>query len=140
MKAIRRLLILLGIYLGVVIAFESLVVFMGARQAYRGIQPGESWLVVTTTDANGPADTVVAGVESGGQLYVSANHWPRGWYRRAVERPDLEITRAGERRAHRAVPVEGEERARIARDYPLPFLIRLLTGFPPRRFLRLDPL
>jgi len=139
MQAVRWLLILLGIYLGLVVAFESLVAFIGARQASQGLRPGESWLVVTTTDAKGPADTVLAGVESSGHLYISSNHWLRGWYRRAVENPDVEVTRAGERRAYRAVPVAGEERDRISRDYPLPFPIRLLTGFPPRDFLRLDP-
>ena len=130
--------ILLGTYLGVVLAFELLVVTMGARQASRGVQPGEDWIVITTSNANGSAEVVVAGVESDGHLYVCANHWPRGWYRRVVENPDVDVTRAGERLAYRAVPVTGAERERIARDYPLPFAIRFLTGFPPRSFLRLD--
>ena len=85
----------------------------------------------------GSRDAAVAGMENGGQLYVAANHWPRGWYDRAIENPDVEITRAGERAAYRAVPVTGEERVRIAGDYSLPWAIRLLTGFPPRSFLRL---
>jgi hypothetical protein len=37
------------------------------------------------------------------------------------------------------VPISGEERDRVARVYSLPFAARLLTGFPPRAFLRLDP-
>ena len=52
-------------------------------------------------------DEIVAGVESQGQPYVAANHWPRGWNRQAV--------------------------ASTAS-----FALRLLTGFPPRSFLRLD--
>jgi len=139
MRAIKLLAILLGAYLAIVVAFESLVGIMGRRQAARGVQPGESWLVITTSDARGSTDTVVAGVESGGQLYVAANHWIHGWYDRAIANPDVEITRAGERLAYRAVPVTGEERDHIARDYRLPWAIRVLTGFPPRSFLRLDP-
>lgn len=139
MKVVKLLAIVLAIYLGAVVAFESLVGIMGRRQANRGIQPGESWLVITTTDEDGSRkNTVVAGVESDGQLYVAANHWPRAWYDRAIENPAVEITREGEKIACRAVPVAGAERARIARDYRLPWVIRLLTGFPPRSFLRLD--
>jgi hypothetical protein len=115
------------------------VVIMGARQAARGIRPDEAWIVITTTDGNETRDAVVAGVESEGQLYASANHWPRGWYRRVLAHPDVEVTRAGERRPCRAAAVHGEERERIARDYPLPWVVRFLTGFPPRSFLRLDP-
>ena len=139
MDAFKWLVIALGAYLGLVVAFEILVVTMGARQAGRGLRPGEDWLVLTTAGADGERDTVVAGVESGGHLYVAANHWPRGWYKRAVENPDIEVTRAGEKTRRRAVPVTGEERVRVARDYGLPWAIRLLTGFPPRSFLRLDP-
>lgn len=81
----------------------------------------------------------MAGVESAGQLYVSANHWPRAWYERAVENPEVEIAHEGATTARRAVPVNGAERARIARDYRLPLAVRFLSGFPPRAFLRLDP-
>ena len=138
MMAIKWIAILLGAYVGVVIAFETLVVTMGARQAKRGVQPGEDWITIATTDANGSAETVVAGVESDGQLYVSANHWLRGWYRRVLKNPDVDVTRAGERLPCRAVPVSGAELERIADDYHLPWAIRFLTGFPPRLFLRLD--
>lgn len=140
MKAIKWTAIVLGAYVALVVAVECLVGFMGGRHAGRGVQPDENWLVITTTDADGRTrDTVVAGVESGGQLYVASNHWLRGWYDRAVGNPDVEIARGGEKAAYRAVPVSGAERVRIERDYQLPWLLRLLTGFPPRSFLRLDP-
>jgi hypothetical protein len=139
MNAVKLLATILAVYFGVVIAFECLVVTLGKRQAARGVQPGEDWLVIRSTDAEGSKDTVVAGVESDGHLYAAANHWPRGWYNRVIENPDVEITRAGETAAYRAVPVVGDERVRIAQDYSLPWVIRLLTGFPPRSFLRLDP-
>jgi len=140
MKAIKVLAISLGAYLAPVVAFESLVGIMGTRQAARGVQPGEGWIVIATRDASGSTrDTLVAGVESEGQLCVAANHWLHGWYDRAIANPDVEITRGGERRAHRAVQVTGDERARIARDYALRWPVRFLTGFPARSFLRLDP-
>jgi hypothetical protein len=138
-KALKRLAIALAAYVALVAAFESLVLFMGKRQADRGLQPGEHWIALTTTDAGGPHVTVIAGVEVDGQLYVSANHWPRGWYRRALAHPEVEVERGGKRGPYRAEPVEGPERARVAAQYRLPFPIRLLSGFPPRSFLRLVP-
>jgi hypothetical protein len=139
MSAVNLLASILAVYLGLVVAFEILVVTMGKRQADRGVQPSEDWLVITTTDAAGGRDAVVAGVESGGQLYVAANHWPRSGYNRAIASPDVEVTRAGETAACRAVPVVGDERIRVARDYSLPWIVRVLSGFPPKSFLRLDP-
>jgi hypothetical protein len=138
MRTVKRLSIAVIAYVGIVVAFESLVVTMGKRQADRGLRPDETWLVITTTDALGSKDTVVAGVESDGHLYVAANHWPRRWYNRAVENPDVVIARAGQKIDYRAVPVSGPELVRIAQDYSVPWVIRLLTGFPPRSFLRLD--
>jgi hypothetical protein len=138
MKAIKWLAIAVVAYLGIVVAFEGLVMFMGARQAETGVQPGEAWIVITTTDAAGSHDTVIAGVEREGQLFVSANHWPRGWHTRAVANPEVEVTRAGEKKPYRAVPLDGEAREKIAASYVLPWPLRFLTGFPPRAYLRLD--
>ena len=126
-------------YLGLVVAFESLVGYMGRRHARRGVQADETWLLITATVDGEDRSVVVAGVESAGRMYVAANHWPRSWYRRVVENPDVRVTVRGRQAAHRAVPVSGDERARIAREYRLPLIVRILTGFPPRAFLRLDP-
>jgi hypothetical protein len=137
-KTIKVMLIAAAAYVVVVVAFEVFVVVVGKRQADNGVQPGEDWLVLTTTNAGARYDTVVAGVASDGHLYVAANHWPRGWYERATKNPDVEVTRGGQRMSCLAVPVTGDERTRIERDYRLPLLVRILTGFPPRAFLRLD--
>ena len=126
-------------YLGVVVAVESLVGYMGRRHARRGVGAGESWLQITTTVEGEDRSVVVAGVESAGRTYVAANHWPRAWYRRVVENPDVRVTVQGRQAAFRAVPVSGNERSRIEREYRLPLIVRILTGFPPRAFLRLDP-
>src|SRR5262245_37653083 len=139
MKAVRLLAIALAAYAGLVVAFESFVVITGRRQVERGVAPDEGWLVLTTRDAQGSHETVVAGVEIDGRLYVAANHWPRAWYDRAVANPEVETTRAGETTSWTATPVTGAERDLVAREYDLPWAVRLLTGFPPRSFLRLSP-
>jgi hypothetical protein len=72
-KLAKALAVSVVAYAGVVIAVESLVVVFGAQQASRGLAPGESWIVLTTRDGAGESrSTVLAGVESGGRLYVSA--------------------------------------------------------------------
>ena len=40
---------------------------------------------------------------------------------------------------YRAVPVAGMEHSRVDEDNRLPVVFRILTGFPPRYFVRLDP-
>ncbi len=129
----KRIAIAIFIYVAIVVAFESLIGFF---------QPAnQSTLVVTTYDEDGdPHDRVLARLESGDRLYVAANHWPRAWYRRALAHPEVEVTLDGEKKPYRAVPVRGEEHARVEADHGLGFLLRLLTGFPPRAFVRLDPL
>ena len=104
-----------------------------------GHQPGESWLVITTPRCGCEHRHTSWAAWRATPPDVSANHWPRGWYRRAVANPEVEVVRGGEKLAFRAVPVTGAERDQISRDYPLPFWVRLLTGFPPRSYLRLDP-
>ena len=126
-------------YLGIVVAVESLVGYMGRRHARRGVQTGETWLQITATVEGKDRSVVVAGVESAGRTYVAANHWPRAWYRRVVENPDVRVTVQGRQAAFRAVAARGDERARIKRAYRLPLIVRILTGFPPRAFLRLEP-
>lgn len=131
MKAAKILAIVLAGYVGIVVVFESLIGFF---------QPaGGDTLVISTTDPDGrESDRVLSRLESGGQLYVAANHWPRAWYERALENPDVEVALDGETSVRRAVPITGEEHDRVNSDNSLPFVFRVLTGFPPRYFLRLD--
>ena len=97
-------------------------------------------ILLTTVSADGKSsERMLAGVRLDDHLYVSANHWPRFWYYRALARPEVQVTEHGERRSYTAVPVSGPEQDRITAAYPFPFFLRFLTGFAPRRFLRLDP-
>ncbi len=132
MKAVKLIAILSLVYVGIVVAFESLIGYF---------QPaGETTLVITTTAEDGTLnDRVVSRLESSGQLYVAANHWPRAWYNRALENPNVQVTLGGEKGDYLAVPVTGEEHVRVNGDNTLPTMFRILTGFPPRYFVRLDP-
>jgi len=132
MKALKIVAIVVLVYLGIVVAFESLIGFF---------QPtAGSTLVITTFDVDGtPHDRVVSRLESGGQLYVAANHWPRAWYERALENAEVQVSQDGQKRDHRAVPVTGEEHDRVDSENSLGVIFRILTGFPTRYFLRLDP-
>lgn len=132
MKALKRVAIFAAIYVGIVIAFESLIGFF---------QPGDdTTLVITTIARDGtPKERVLTRLESDGQLYVAANHWPRAWYSRALENPKVQVSLSGEKRNYLAVPVAGEEHDRVNSDNGVGILFRIVTGFPPRYFFRLDP-
>lgn len=132
MRAVKIVAILIFVYLGIIVTFESLLGYF---------QPADqNTLVITTTDGNGIAkDRVVARLESDGRLYVAANHWPRAWYKQAAENPQVQVTFDGETAAYLAVPVAGEEHDRVNSDNSLGMGFRILTGFPPRYFYRLDP-
>ena len=132
MSTAKLPLIVLLAYVGVVVAFESSLGYL---------QPtSEGTIVITTTDREGESrDRVLASLESQGQLYVARNHWPRAWYDRALEQPQVEITVDGERRAYLAVPVSGPEHDRVDAENSLGLVFRILTGFPTRHILRLDP-
>ena len=132
MRVIKALAIALVAYALVVVVFESLLGYFQPQS--------EQTLTITTFDANGDAhDRVLTGLRSGGQSYVSVNHWPRAWYHRTLDNPNVRITQGGETADYMAVPVSGEERNRVEADYPAGLVFRILTGFPPRHVLRLDP-
>ena len=132
MKALKIVATVVLVYLGIVVAFESLIGYF---------QPADgSTLVITTFDADGSShERVVSRLESDGQLYVAANHWPRAWYNRALQNPEVHVTQDGEKGDYRAVPVTGSEHDRVDTENSLGVVLRILTGFPPRYFVRLDP-
>ena len=79
------------------------------------------------------------GLEYDNKLYVSSNHWFRKWYYAILENPHIEVERAGKVGAYTAQPIEGDEHNRVVDEYNMGFTLRLLCGFAPQRFLRLDP-
>ena len=132
MRMVKILGIVFLIYVAIVAIFESLLGYY---------QPSsDGTMVITTTNAQGEqADRVLAKLESDGKLYAAANHWPRAWFHQAQEHPDIAITIGEEKTAHRAVLISGPEFEKVNSEHALPLFFRVLTGFPPRYILRLDP-
>jgi hypothetical protein len=101
---------------------------------------GVETIILTTTDADGELhERVLSPIDYDDQLFVAANHWPRAWYRRALENPEVSVTRDGETSDYRAVPVSDEDRERLLEAPGFPLVAYVFTGFAPRQFLRLDP-
>ena len=131
MKILKILSIsLVVIYIGLVILFES---WLGYSQPSNA-----NSLVITTFDDQEAKDRVLSAVNNNEKLYVSANHWPRAWYRQALSNPNVEVTYKGEKNSYLAIPIEGKEHDRLMKEHAHPLTFRILTGFPPRYFLRLD--
>jgi len=112
MKIVKIIAIVLLVYVVIVVSFESLLGYF---------QPGgQGTLVITTTDDDGTKnDRVLAHMETDGQLYVAANHWPRAWFRQASTNPNVQATVNGEEASYIAVPVSDAEHARIDGEYSL---------------------
>jgi hypothetical protein len=119
-------------YVALVVVFETL---LGVLQPDTG-----DTIVITTTDSDGVSTDRVLGRDfAGGKHYASANHWPRAWYNNALENPRVQVTMDGTTADYIAVPVDDEEHARVAAEIGNGLVFKLLVGFAPQRFLRLDP-
>ena len=70
---------------------------------------------------------------------MAANHWPRAWFNDALESDEVDITFDGETQRYRAVLLEGVDHDAVNAQHALPLAFRILTGFPPRHLMRLDP-
>jgi hypothetical protein len=113
---------------------------MTAVAAFQPRNIGVETIVLTTTDADGEShERVLSPIDYDSRLFVAANHWPRAWYHRALENPDVSVIRNGETTDYRAVPVSEEERERLLDESGFPLVAYVFTGFAPRQFLRLDP-
>jgi hypothetical protein len=115
----------------------------GCITALGAFQPenlGGTTIVLATTGADGTSrERVLSPIDDDGQLFVAANHWPRAWYHRALENPNVRVTRDGETTDYHAVPVSEPERERLLDEFGMPWVVSVFTGFAPRQFLRLDP-
>ena len=101
----------------------------------------DATLVIYTNRTGGSAhQRVLARLQHEDQLYVAVNHWPRAWYRQALEYPEVRVTVEGETGDYRAVPVGADEHQILQQHFPLGLGARFMMGFPPRHFLRLEPL
>ncbi|MFT7246457.1 MAG: hypothetical protein ACI82A_003833 [Candidatus Azotimanducaceae bacterium] len=132
MKFVKIFGVLVLAYIGLVVAFES---WLGYYQP-----ENTGTLIITTTDADDNRyDRVLARIESQNKVYVAVNHWPRAWYYRLLDEPEVKITYNKSTIEAVAIPVSGAEFEQVNNEHSLPMFFRVLTGFPPRRLLRLDP-
>jgi hypothetical protein len=132
MKIAKIIAVLLIAYVSIVVTFESLLgVFQPENQRT---------LVITTADASGTKnDRVLSQLDSNGKIYVAANHWPRAWYKRALINPNVEAMIDEKKTSYRVVPLDEEEQSLVNEENQLGLGLRILTGFPPRYIVRLDP-
>ena len=132
MKAVKIVVILVLVYIGIVVTFESMIGYF---------QPeNQETLVITTTNEDGEKnDRVLARLTSNDQVYVAANHWPRAWYKQALANPNVRVLFNGETSDYLAVPVTGKEHDQVQAEHAHGIVFLFLTGFPPRYFIRLDP-
>ncbi len=138
MKVLKRVGVVVAAYVGFVVLFEALLLGLVQPKLESNPLP---MLVLTTTDDSGVSrDRRLARFETDGRVYVSAHHWTRGWYGRALENPNVQVEMEGAVANYIAVPIDGEEFEQVAAEHPLPLQYLFLMGFPPQRdILRLDP-
>jgi hypothetical protein len=138
MKIVRILAIILGAY---VVLGLSLDAAIGYFQPQR-----QGTIVLRTFDSSGASgDTVLGLREDNGQLWVESGHWFRGWYKRILANPNVELVRDGRAVPYRAVPDDSPETVeRITQlmgkgagaNY---WVMRTLLLWAPVKPVRLDP-
>ena len=128
------LIILAAIYIGSVINYE---VNLGWNQPMRG----NSIIIATYDDEDVRHERVLSLREMDSVMYVSANHWPRAWYRQALANPSVEVKLANAQgfANFTAVPLESSEEERVRERFRPGFRAQLRMGCAPREYLRLDP-
>ncbi len=132
MKIVKVLSVLIAVYIGAIAAMGGFVAYFQPQM------PGV--LMLTTTDEEGKAYNRLLGrFEVDGVRYLAVNSWPRRWYELALANPNVEITVDGQRTQFTAVRIDSIERQHMLEKYPTPLWMKILSGFPPRQFLRLDP-
>tara|TARA_Y100000766_G_C18440954_1_gene381296 strand:- start:84 stop:512 length:429 start_codon:yes stop_codon:yes gene_type:complete len=128
------LIIPIVIYVGWVINYE---VNLGRNQPVRG----NSIIIATYDDQDARHERVVSLRQLSNELYVSANHWPRAWYKQALRNPNVEVklASADDFMKYTAVPLGGSEDERVKERFKPSLRSQLRMGFAPRQYLRLDP-
>ena len=122
---------------GLFVIYAGYVAYAEARLGY--LQPqGGSTIVIATFDDGARHERVVRLTKIDGDNYIAAQHWPRAWYRQALTTPAIEVKMDDTFEPYLAVVPEGAELAKVKENYQMPLGFRFRTGFPPRRFLRLD--
>jgi hypothetical protein len=138
MRIVRIAAILFAVYVALGLALDAAIGFFQPQQ-------GNTAVLRTFDEKGRPHDTVLALHDDGGQLWVESGHWFRGWYHRVRSNPDVELTRGGETKPYRAVPVDTPEalarmEALMGRGEGSRYtLMRAMLLFAPIKPVRLDP-
>lgn len=138
MRIIRLAAVVFGVYL-------ILGLLADAAIGYFQPQGGNTAVLRTFDEGGHPQETVLGLLDDNGQLWVESGHWFRGWYRRALANPEVELIRGGQATPYRAVPVDTPEavdlvtrlmgKGKSARYW----VARTVLLFAPIRPVRLDP-
>ncbi len=118
------------------------IVWFEARLGMSQPRNSNSLILATfNSDSEERRERVLRLEEIDGEKYIAVNHWPRFWYLRALSNPSVEIALPGQDlfMPYTAVQIEGKELDKVKENYTFDLEFRFRTGFPPRRFLRLDP-
>ena len=102
MKVVRMFAILFGVYLLLGLSLDAAIGYF---------QPQRQGTVVLRTfdPSGGSRDTVLGLRDDNGQLWVESGHWFRGWYKRVLANPDVELVRDGKALPYRAAPDDSPE-------------------------------
>jgi len=77
------------VHVGIILVFESSIGYIRPQ--------GANTLLLSVEDNSGEArDCVLLSFELNGHLYVSVNHWPRQWYERLLDNPEVTLAYRGE--------------------------------------------
>ena len=128
------------------VVYVALALILDSAIGYFQPEGGDRTAVLRTFDAAGePYDRVLLLLNDDGQLWVESGHWFRGWYRRALANPNVELVRDGQAAPYVAVPVNTPETVdkvtRLmgkGRDFRY-WVGRTILMFAPIKPLRLDP-
>jgi hypothetical protein len=121
----------------ILVGYIAMVTYFEARLGY--LQPaGGSSIVIATFNDDERHERVVRLTKIDGENYIAAQHWPRAWYYQALDHPDIEVKMSSEFQPYTAVPLSGSELEHVKDVYQMSLGFRFRTGFPPRKFMRLD--
>jgi hypothetical protein len=138
MKIVRTLAILFGIYVLLGLSLDAAIGYL---------QPQRQGTVVLRTfdPSGGSKDTVLGLRDDNGQLWVESGHWFRGWYKRVLANPNVELVRGGKAEPYHAVPDDSPEAVeRVTRlmgkgEGAGYWVIRTMLLWAPVKPVRLDP-
>lgn len=98
-----------------------------------------SLTLVVNPDEESQIERRLDSFEYEGTLYVASNHWFRSWYKAVLANPNVEVVRNGSTRRYSADAVPSDEHEILSSNYKMVFVLRLLCGFAPSKFIRLTP-